>query len=122
MKGLTTKSPASITSARWMFEHGWKQSEIAREFGVCRRTIIRWLNEAIPKSKRAELRSKACARAGQRPPTAHGTRARYARGCRCRPCTNAAVAEVKSWIEKNRERVNANQRKRYWEKKNAVSA
>lgn len=32
-----------------------------------------------------------------RPPSLHGTRSRYARGCRCEPCRDANAAYVTRW-------------------------
>ena len=56
---------------------GYSDAEIADAIGVSARSVRRW-------RRRAGLRSQWTPT-----PPQHGTRARYVKGCRCAPCTDA---------------------------------
>ena len=61
---------------------GLSDPQLADHYGVTARTVLRW-------RKRAGLPSHWTPT-----PPAHGTDARYRRGCRCKPCTAANTASA----------------------------
>lgn len=61
-------------------EAGLSDVEIAETLDVSPRTVLRWRKAAGLPSRWTPT------------PPAHGTEARYRRGCRCKPCTAANTA------------------------------
>lgn len=59
---------------------GLSDPEIAAVVGVTARTVLRWRKSAGLASRWTPITP------------AHGTEARYRRGCRCKPCTAANTA------------------------------
>ena len=65
-----------------LVDAGLSDPQIADLVGVSSRTVLRWRKQAGLPSRWTPT------------PPAHGTEARYRRGCRCRPCTAANTASA----------------------------
>lgn len=71
-----------LARVRELATAGWSASEIGADLDVKANTVQQWM-------RRYGIES------GWSPPAiTHGTRAGYARGCRCEPCTRASTACV----------------------------
>lgn len=74
-----------MTALAELVDAGLSDTEIAEVLNVSPRTVLRW-------RKRQGLPSRWTPT-----PPAHGTEARYRRGCRCEPCTAANTTAARRY-------------------------